>query len=536
MGVHPFSRFTFFAALLACGGALGVAERPAQESRAVRLAMEPPALRKAAAKWSPRVLGGLTLAEASAPLDLAASHGGLDPGEASSPHPQEWLLLVKESLGEFVLGVLICILAMPGLWINERRSAVCSSLVARAHRDCVELGDGGQKADPALHGRPVLLAGRAVAGGLLEDRRFALELRGFLALQTEVEIYRWVEIPQKRVQEGEGSTTTEYTYEKRWCSSWEKSANFRQPTAHYNPLPPGLEIGLKESQCQRVTVGPYALSSQQVKKLKGWQPAAAVLPKVVRTRAETGHECVEFQATENGSYYWRAKRETPVQEGESPQDPGVGDCRVTFFCIPEGEVTICGVPAPMRDGLDALVPYRPISRSLLGWSQAREQEAILEAGTRSREDLVKEAACDTGLLACLCCCCNLCAKIFRVDGMVEEIFFIRSGQLDRRTVFEMIDTSRRGKLRVFRVVLWLMMLAGLYLAVAPVQPLLLKLPVLRWAGGFGVLLVCALLTDIIATALVGFAYFAYRPWLSLWLLLLSVAVAAVLPLVCHFYG
>lgn len=281
----------------------------------------------------------------------------------------------KGVLGGAVFG-LACIAVALGLqfW-NEGRAMRRAQVLDAAGAQVQPLAQAGE-------GGLAHVSATASASAAVADPDFGVATQG-LALRREVEMFQWVEKREKRSERrADGSTreVEEYRYERRWSDEHADSSRFREPAGHENPPPPPFRS--QRFSADEVRVDGRVLDPRIVGDIGGWEPLPAsteVLPP-------------NLAASLRSADGW-------LYSGENFASPQVGDLRIRFARIPEGQVSLIAaaaaggvVPATLRSDEaffliergehppEALIESARSSNSALAWGLRAGGFALLWMG------------------------------------------------------------------------------------------------------------------------------------------------------------
>lgn len=239
---------------------------------------------------------------------------------------RSWLSRLFNSVVGVLIGIVLVIAAFVVLWNNEGRTDL--STIAD---DSVAIS--ATSVDAAHEGKLVAAEGNLRAAAPLGDPDY-LAPGAYVALYREVEMYAWVEkrdTDTRRNTGGSETTTTTYTYEKRWVTNPTDSDTFQRPGGHTNPP---LTIDAQDFIAPDVTLGAFTVEPTQLH-----LPAPQEVPLSTPALAEGAEGTVE------GEYLF-------IGDG-SLQQPQVGDVRLHFTAVPNDvEVTLFG----LQQG-EQLVPF-----------------------------------------------------------------------------------------------------------------------------------------------------------------------------------
>lgn len=267
----------------------------------------------------------------------------------------------KGVLGGALFG-LACIAVALGLqfW-NEgramRRTQVLDAAAAQV-QPLAQAGEGG-----LAH-----VSATASASARVADPDFGVATQG-LALRREVEMYQWVEKREKRSERrADGSTreVEEYRYERRWSDEHEDSSRFREPAGHENPPPPPFRS--QRFRADEVRVEGRVLDPRIASEIGGWEPLPA------STDALPPNLAASLRPADGWLY-----------SGEDFAAPQVGDLRIRFARIPEGQVS--------------LIAAAPAGRLAPATLRSDEAFFLIERGQQSPEALIESARSSNSALA-----------------------------------------------------------------------------------------------------------------------------------------
>ncbi len=231
------------------------------------------------------------------------------------------------SLKGILGGIVIFLIGFPVLFWNEGRAVRRTRALNEGEKNVVPVESG--VIDPANEGKLVHFTGRAVTDAVLADPVFGVSVTGDLQLVRTAEMYQWTEEVREETKKNVGgseTTKTTYTYRKEWRNYLVDSAKFEHPKDHGNPA----DFAFAEASwvAEDVSVGAFAIPAKRVGAI-GVQialsiPADAAVPASLPTNA----------TRLAGGWY------IPAQAGGgTPQAPQVGDERVTFWHVPQQDVS-----------------------------------------------------------------------------------------------------------------------------------------------------------------------------------------------------
>jgi hypothetical protein len=300
--------------------------------------------------------------------------------------------------------------------------------------------------DPANEGKLVHTTGRAKTEETLADADFGVSANA-IRLKRKVEMQQWKETAksEKKDKVGGGTETiTTYSYSREWSDALIDSSRFKQPDGHQNPH--AMEVKGAQWTASKVTLGAFTLSPSQIASIDGEEPlpvaAGAVTPSVPGGKA----------SVQGGGYY----------VGQDPQSPSIGDLRVSFYRVPETDLTVVA-----KQTGNSFQPYRA-----------------------------------------------------RAGGSVD---LQRRGIATADDMFASAEQSNMVLTWVLRGVGWLVMCIGIGLVLRPLSVLASVLPILGDIVGAGTGLIAFLLGSVLTAVSIALAWIAFRPVLGIAMLALGGA-------------
>jgi len=338
-----------------------------------------------------------------------------------------------------VFGVLMMIAALPLLFWNEGRAVRTAQALEEGRGSAVTTSS--DKADPGKEGKLVHTTGRARTADTVSDPVFGVSTNA-IALKRKVEMYQWTE---ERESRGRGSDNYVYKYTKQWSASLVDASKFKVPDEHPNPR--SMQYSSEKWIAGKVTLGAYTLSPSQVNRIPGADPVHAVLPPSGTVTAGALRE-------HGGALYI----------GENPEQPQVGDLRITYAKVPDSDVSIVA-----KQVGSSFAPYRAKSGSTV--------------------DLQSK-----GIVS------------------LDEMF----------TGAEDANTAAMWGLRVGGFIL---MAIGVGLMLRPLAAIAGGIPILGAIVGAGTVLIAVLIAAVLSLTTIGLAWIFFRPLLGVALLLVGGAAA-----------
>jgi len=280
---------------------------------------------------------------------------------------QSWLGRIGESIKSVLFGLVLFVASFPVLWLNEGRAVRTEKGLHEGQGAVVDAS--ADRVDPSMNGKLVHVAGKASTAEQISDPDFGVAPAGALKLRRRAEMFQWEEEKKSETEKktGGGSVTkTTYSYSKKWSDRLIDSSGFKE-SGHDNPSKMAFES--RDTQAQQVTLGAYKLSDSLVGKMDDYEPVALTdqdLAKIASKEAS-------FKVAENAFFL-----------GEHPQDPAIGDLRVSFSVVKPGDYSVVAKqsastfePFPTASGYQIELLKRGIVPAQAMFLAALQQNTIL---------------------------------------------------------------------------------------------------------------------------------------------------------------
>src|SRR5947208_937507 len=140
-----------------------------------------------------------------------------------------WLGNIMNSFVGVLLGIILFLVAFPGLGFNEGRTNMATVAKAGVLVD-------GASVNEQTEGKQVAVAGTLASDERLGDTPY-LAAGAYVQLNRKVEMYAWVEHKSTETHKdtgGSSTTTTTYTYDKQRTCSPDDAQSFEHPQGRYN--------------------------------------------------------------------------------------------------------------------------------------------------------------------------------------------------------------------------------------------------------------------------------------------------------------
>ncbi len=245
---------------------------------------------------------------------------------------------LKNSLGGVGMGFLMIIAGIVLLFWNEGRTVKTTRMLKGAQKEYVELGDVAQLHSD-LDGKLVHATGLATTDEVLRDNYFGVGANA-IKLARKVEYFQWVEHQSSQTRDKVGGgqeTVTSYTYSKEWTGSPVNSSTFEDPEYKGISNTVLLQLDDENIQAQNVRFGAYRFPEGLVGQMNKRVPLNVELdPEFAAYMEKQMHS--NWDVAESESFVHPSNN--VIYVGLDPNNPRVGDVRVTFEKVNPGEVSI----------------------------------------------------------------------------------------------------------------------------------------------------------------------------------------------------
>lgn len=156
------------------------------------------------------------------------------------------------------------------LWWNEGRAVERTQALEEGSSVVIEVSSN--KVESANEGKLIHVSGLIGSDETIEDADFGV-VSDQLRLNRKVEMYQWDEDKKETKDKnlgGSETTTTEYTYSKKWSSTLNESESFEEPFGHQNPL--GFPVQATEIQVSSAKLGDFDAKYDLINGLGGSTP------------------------------------------------------------------------------------------------------------------------------------------------------------------------------------------------------------------------------------------------------------------------
>ena len=245
---------------------------------------------------------------------------------------------LKNSLGGVGMGFLMIIAGIVLLFWNEGRTVKTTRMLKGAQKEYVALGDVAQLHSD-LDGKLVHATGLATTDEVLRDNYFGVGANA-IKLARKVEYFQWVEHQSSQTRDKVGGgqeTVTTYTYSKEWTGSPVNSSTFEDPEYKGISNTVLLQLDDENVQAQNVRFGAYRFPEGLVGQMNKRVPLNVELdPEFAAYMEKQMHS--NWDVAESESFVHPSNN--VIYVGLDPNNPRVGDVRVTFEKVNPGEVSI----------------------------------------------------------------------------------------------------------------------------------------------------------------------------------------------------
>jgi hypothetical protein len=354
-----------------------------------------------------------------------------------------WLQRLGQALGGMLFAVVALLISVVLLFWNEGRAIHTAQGLSEGAG--IVRSVSPTTVDAANNGRLVHVSGELSMAGPVADPEFGLRVSAVRLLRT-VEMYQWKEETQTETRTklggGEERTTTT-RYERGWSDRPIDSNRFREPRGHTNPLMP---YQTRDLVAAGVRLGAFAVPEHL---LEGFGTPRRI------------------SATDTQANALQIRVGKPVRVvdgvlhvGRDPQQPQVGDMRVSFAEVPLQRASVVA----MQSGA--------------GFTAFRTR-----AGT--------------------------------------DVELIASGDVPAAAMFQEAEQENTTFTWILRAVGALVMMVGFSMMLRPLAVAGDVVPLVGKVLGAGVAIVSLLCTVAIAPLVIAFAWLWYRPLVALGVLVVG---------------
>jgi len=290
-------------------------------------------------------------------------------GKFSEITTQSWFSRIGKAFIGIIFGLILFGVSLILLFWNEGRAVKQAKTLQEGKSQVQSIST--VVPNPAYNQKLVHFFGKADTEEILKDAEFDVQDK-FLKLSRTVEMYQWEEKRQSHSQKNVGgSETTEkiYTYAPDWSERLISSDKFRNPNGHVNPK--AMAYSSQEYIAKEIKVGAFLLSEGLKRQINDW------------VNLDTGTDSA-LPANLQGKM---KKFDGFFYSGVDPQNPQIGDLRVSFKAVFPGEVTV--VAKQLNNTFE---PYR---------TSVGGDIEMLRSGTHSAEEMFELAKTDNIIITWL---------------------------------------------------------------------------------------------------------------------------------------
>jgi hypothetical protein len=238
---------------------------------------------------------------------------------------KSWFSRIGGAISGILFGVVLFLGSFLLLAWNEGRAIHRAKTLEIGAKQVISISPDAPVAEN--DGKLVHLTGTAEAPDAVSDEVFGITASA-LKLRRDVEMYQWKEESKSETKKklgGGEETRTTYTYSKGWSSSLIDSAKFQKPDGHTNPE--SLPVESETFTAEGIHVGKFELPESLTGLISNF--VSRPVTKAEAQAAAKAHSA-DMEATTGGLLY----------VGANPQQPALGDLRITFQMAPSGPVSI----------------------------------------------------------------------------------------------------------------------------------------------------------------------------------------------------
>lgn len=247
-----------------------------------------------------------------------------------------WFSRIGSSIKGILFGIILFIAAFPLLFWNEGRAVHRAQSLAEGRGAVVTVA--ADKVDNGNEGNLVHATAMASTDETLTDPEFKISAEKAISLTRRVEMYQWEETKEtetKKQAGGKKKTITTYDYDKVWSDRVIDSSGFKE-SGHDNPQ--SMPFQSHEEVASVVNFGAFKLGERLSSRIGGDTPISVTQENLNALSPTLAKSLV----VNSGSFY----------SGQNPQQPVIGDTRISFESVPPATVSIIAV----QQG-DSFAPY-----------------------------------------------------------------------------------------------------------------------------------------------------------------------------------
>ena len=407
---------------------------------------------------------------------------------------------VKNSFGAIIPSFLLFFAATALLWWNEGRAVKTDKMLNETEKVCVDMENPG-KIDASLDGEVVCASALATTEDSLFDQDFNLAEKA-INLQRRVEYYQWVEHSRSTSEDkfgGKEVTTTTYTYSKEWVSKPVDSEAFKD-SAFTGKNYVVADYENQSQWAENVTFGAYKLNETLTHMIMSREP-------VVLNLDPKGLADIDKSVA---SIYDKHKepQPAPTQPAATKDTAAVAK---DSAAVVKDSVTVVPDSVPQENKVD--LDYVHQVGNLLYLGQTPDDPEIGDV----RITFEKVVPATVTIVA------QVNGNTFKAYKAKNGKRFqtLRMGKKDADEIFESEHKVNKMWLWVFRILGVILVIAALKGIFGFLSTLLKVIPFLANIVGWGVGVVCTVVGIAWSLIVIGVAWLFYRPLLGIGLLVLA---------------
>lgn len=346
---------------------------------------------------------------------------------------------IMNSFKGILFGLILLVGSIVLLWWNEGRSVDQADALKEMREKTIVLPSSKYYAEN--NNNPVWVHGDVKPIQALEDKLFDIHSND-LILKRNVSMFQWKEDKESSEEKklgGSTETVTTYSYSKGWASTNINSTSFKIQEGHQNPQ----MLHQSQTFSTDANLGDFYLSKGIVSHINASEPYDL---SSVETNSSSAENYQEF-----------------LYIGKDPQNPDIGDMRITYSKAPAGDYSICAEQTGEK-----LTPYTA-------------QNA-------------------------------------------NKLLFIRYGNVSYQEIFQQELDANSFMTWILRGVGLLLMFIGFMLLMGPLETLGNVIPMIGSIVGGASALIAFILTIVLGFIVILLAWFGARPILLLGVIGVSIAL------------
>lgn len=411
----------------------------------------------------------------------------------------------------------MAVAGLPTLFLNEGRAVKTARSLTEGAAAVVSVD--ANRLDPANDGKLVHFSGLADTDETLQDERFGVSAKA-IRLNRHVEIYQWKEIAQTITREVDGNKTTEtkYSYDKKWDSELASSSKFHDSANHQNPAAARFES--KSFQANDVRVGQFQLSTDLVAKIDSPEALEVSLSNVPdnllpNVRADGGND------TNAAGLYWSIRPvEQRIQTDVAEVEPSEAESPKNSFSFAEtidDNSPAENKPQPAETPTPADNTPQPADDAPQATDESPQIGDTRIRFTVTRPEVVSVVAAQTG---------STLQPYKTSNG--RTLSMLSSGEQSAETMFDRAQQANTIFTWGLRMIGTAMMIFGVGMAMSPLTSMTNWIPIVGNMVGMGVAVTAILLGGGVALLTMSFAWLFYRPLVAVPMIVVGVVMIGLL--------